>query len=65
MLHLDCLILRVSGILFERPKRILNNIWLKIDQMDHALHDLHVEGRQHYAMDRVGYDLSRGLRALL
>ena len=65
MLHLDCLILRVSEILFERPKRILNNIRLKIDQLDHALHDLHVECRQRYAMDRVGRDRSRGLRALL
>ena len=65
MLHLDCLILQVFGILFELPKRILNHIRLKIDQLDHALHNLHVEGRQRYAMDRVGCDRSRGLRALL
>ena len=65
MLHLDCLILRVSEILFELLKRILNNIRLKIAQLDHALHDSHVEGRQRYTMDQVDRNRSHGLRALL
>ena len=53
---INYLILQVSEICLNALKNS-NNTWLKVDQLDHVLHDSHEEGCQRYVVNWVSYDL--------